>query len=84
MVVHATAKRDSLVFLLSFGTEQVACASSPQTSLCKEEEEEEDIIMFDSYEKFMKQKGSFSKNNRNASVSGEAPLKVVVIVVMVK
>ncbi len=82
MVVHATAKRDSLVFLLSFGTEQMACASSPQTILCKEEEE--DIIMFDSYEKFVKQKGSFSKNNRNASVSGEAPLMVVVIVVMVK
>jgi len=82
VVVHATAKRDSLVFLLSFGTEQMACASSPQTILCKEEEE--DIIMFDSYEKFVKQKGSFSKNNRNASVSGEAPLMVVVIVVMVK
>ena len=34
----------------------MARASSPQTILCKEEEEEKDIIMFDSYEKFMKQK----------------------------
>ena len=50
VVLHATAKRDSLL-ALSFGTEQMACASSPQTSLCKEEEEEKDIIMFDSYGK---------------------------------
>ena len=47
-MVHATAKRDSLL-VFPFGTEQMARASSPQTSLCKEEEEEKDIrSVFDS------------------------------------
>ena len=58
----------------------MARASSPQTILCKEEEEEKDIIMFDSYEKFMKQKGSFSKNN--LKVERERVMVVVVVIVM--
>ena len=61
----------------------MACASSPQTSLCKEEEEEKDIrSLFDSYaEKFMKQKGSsFSKNNLKV----ERERVIMVVVVMMK